>query len=213
MVRTGLTRAFFFWVSVAIVTACANPGADDGQPVNVPADPNKSHSNTGPATTDSSWVEVWEQVNSCGTPHCAGEHGFGINVNGDYYVGATADSATHHGTLGMAEQETVTKAVLAVVAENLSGEARCSSTNPSPGVAKEYVIDIRSSNGGTRIPVYEVTQAGKRACIRGDSGNAQNLRDALAPVIQRYDPAPVPSPTPSPSGHPLPWPFPTPHTW
>jgi hypothetical protein len=195
-----------------MVIACSNPGAEfDTAAQAPPSDPNARA--PGRPTPGHEWAEVWEKVTACGAAKCSGAQGFGVTSDGHYYVGPAEPQSTSRGMLSVTEQEIVSKAALAVATQELTPSARCFTGDPAPGAPAE--LSLRELLGGTRDPVaiYETTEGGKRTCLRGDLSLAQSLRDALAPLLAKYDPAPVPSPrptstpTPRPS-FPFPWPFP-----
>jgi hypothetical protein len=222
MARSFLTSGFW-WIAVAgLVTACSNPGADfssDSAAQAPPADPNHAPPSTGTGNTTHGWSEVWEQVSGCGLfSKCPGSKGFGVTSDGHYYVGASSPQSTSQGTLSMTEQEIVSKMAVAVASQTFTASARCMSTDPAPGVKTDVTMRFLPTGTQTPIAVYETTESGKHTCVRGDLSAATALRDALAPIVAKYDaPAPQPSsgpiPTPTPTGHPTPlpsWPWPWP---
>jgi hypothetical protein len=193
------------------IAACANPGqggsVDPSQ--GPPPDPNRRPPSTQPGTA--AWAEVWEQVMSCPQNRCPGRQGFGVLAGGQWYIGSSLDRSTKKGQLSIAEEETISRVALAAVSQGLNGASHCSNIDSPPGAGSELEVRVRAAGGAT-VSIYELSNRGRRICVRGDIEKAQSVRDALAPMMARYDePEPRPSSSPSPRPSPsFPWPFPWP---
>ncbi|HUP58110.1 MAG TPA: hypothetical protein VM598_11700 [Bdellovibrionota bacterium] len=193
------------------IAACANPGQGGSvdESKGPPPDPNRRPPPTQPGQAP--WAEVWQQVMSCPQNKCPGRQGFGVLAGGQWYVGSSLDRSSKKGQLSIAEEETVSRAALAATSQALNGASRCSSVDSPPGTGTDIDLRVRAANSAT-VSIYEVSNRGRRICVRGEIEKAQALREALAPVIARYDqPDPQPSNSPSPRPSPnFPWPFPWP---
>src|SRR4051794_18132301 len=84
-----ISKTLSILIPAFLVTACANPSADEeaGAAQGPPPDPNTAHHPPQQPSGPVAWAEIWEQVTACGQSRCPGKSGFGVQAGGKYYIG------------------------------------------------------------------------------------------------------------------------------